>query len=396
MRRLTQQSLRWVFPLAAIFLYVAVLLRAVITYRGNAYFIWIMLVLFIWLVLAISASAVTRKIPKWFPVYLAIQTILVFVLLTAPDSPDFFAALWVILSMQTMLRLNPRFGILWIGLCAVGMVIIMFRSRGFEAVALTLPPIAGAVLLGFYALATRRSQDVRRQNQDLAQKLQEANRQLTAYSAQMEELGAARERARLARDLHDSVTQTVFSMSLTAQSAGLLFARNPSQVKVQLDRLGQLTQSALAEIKLLISELKPANTGAGGLASAVRDYIHGRVFPRDLSISINSEGRGTFLAAEEQGLFRIIQEALNNIIKHSRASQASLNLHLTEPFWIEVADQGQGFDLPRALAGSGIGLKSMYERAVEIGWHLQVFSSPGSGTRVRIEKPHPKGGKYAR
>lgn len=393
MRQLIQQPNRWVLPITAIFLYAAVLIRAILTFRNESYFIWVVVILFIWVLLAISEPAIARRIPRYFPFYLAIQTIMVFLLLNYSDSSDFFAALLMILSMQTMLRLTVKIGILWIGLVALAMALILIRNYQVEAVALTLVYTAGNILLGFYALATRRAQDARLQNQKLAQQLQEANRQLTAYSAQMEQLSAARERARLARDLHDSVTQTVFSMSLTAQSAGLLLDRDPTQVSIQLVRLRQLTQSALSEMKLLVSELQPSSAvqppmvaESSGLESSLRKYVQNRVFLGDLSVSFNSEGQGILGPVEEQGIFRIVQEALNNIVKHSQTSLASLRLHLVEPFWIEVEDQGQGFDLTRALAGSSVGLKSMYERAAEIGWAITIISSPGSGTRVRIEK----------
>ncbi len=386
MRQLVQQPTRWVFPLAAVFLYAAVFLRAVLTFRSDPFLVWILVILFVWLILAVSESAISRRLSYYFPFYLACQTIVVFILLSLSDSSDFFAALLMIISMQTMLSLNPRIGALWIGLCAPAMVLVLFRNYQFEAVALSLIYTAANVFLGFYALAIRRAQQARLENQKLAQQLEEANRQLTAYAAQMEQLGAARERARLARDLHDSVTQTVFSLSLTAQSAGLLLDRSPTQVKAQLERLGQLTQSALSEIKLLISELHPASMVEGGLTASLRRYVQSHVFPRDLAVSFHSEGQEFLPDGEEQALFRIVQEALNNVVKHSQASQASLNLHLKQPLWIEVEDRGQGFDLPRALAGNSMGLKSMYERAAEIGWALNVSSSPGSGTRVRLEK----------
>lgn len=391
MRRLTQQHYRWVFPLAAVFLYAAVFLRCVINYQNDSYFFWMLSILLVWLILAVSQPGISRRIPGYFPFYLSCQTILVFILLGLPDSSDFFANLLIVLSMQVMLHMNLKTGILWIGLCALLMALIFARASSIHAVALVLVYTAGNVLLGFYALATRRAQEARLQNQNLAQQLQEANRQLTVYSSRLEQLGAARERARLGRDLHDSVTQTVFSMSLASQSAGLLLDRNSSQAKAQLERLGQLAQSALSEMKLLVSELQPAEMGEGGLTAVLKRYIQGRVFPRDLSISFQSEGQGILGTAEEQGLFRIVQEALNNVVKHSNTSQASIRLHLAEPFWIEVEDQGQGFDLAQALDGSSVGLKSMYERAAEIGWALKVISSPGSGTRVRMEKTPPAG-----
>jgi signal transduction histidine kinase len=386
MRRLAQLHYRWVYPIAAILLYAAVFLRGVIYYRNSAYLIWILVILCIWFLLAVTEAAIRRKISGYFPFYLAGQTVLVFILLFMPDSPDFFATLLMILSMQALLHLNLRAGVLWIGACIAAIALIFFRTYQLEALALALVYAAGMILLGFYALATRKAEAARLNSQRLVQQLQEANAQLTIYAKQMEQMGAANERNRLARELHDSVTQTVFSMSMNAQSASLLLDRNPSQVKGQLQRLGQLTESALAEMKLLISELHPGEDGKEELTAALRGLIEARAFPGELSIAINSEGQGQLEPREVQGLCRIIQEALNNAAKHSQASVATVNLHLVEPFWIEVEDKGQGFNLTQALAGNRVGLKSMHERATEIGWNLIIRSSPGSGTRVRMEK----------
>jgi len=87
-----------------------------------------------------------------------------------------------------------------------------------------------------------------------------------------------------------------------------------------------------------------------------------------------------------RGLFRIIQEALNNIVKHARAHQATVSLHLAEPQWVEVEDNGRGFDPACAQTAGKVGLSGMRERAAEIGWDLTITSTPGGGTRIRIEK----------
>jgi signal transduction histidine kinase len=380
---------RWVYPIAAILLYAAVLLRGVIFYRNSPYLIWMVGILLIWLVLAVTSRTLSHKISGYFPVYLTIQTILVFVLLFLPDSPDFFATLLMILSLQTLMYYDLKIGVLWIAACTLAIALIFYRTVQMEALGLAMVYCAGMILLGFYALATRRALDARLQNQKLVQQLRDANAELAIYSTQMEQLGAAHERNRLARELHDSVTQTVFSMSMNAQSAGLLLDRNSSQVKEQLERLGQQTQSALAEIKLLVSELQPAEIGGEGLTAALRRFVEGRVFPGGLTVSLHSEG-DLLNPGEVQALLRIIQEALNNAARHARISQATVILHLLEPFWIEVEDKGQGFDIKQALEGNRVGLKSMQERAAEIGWNLIIRSSPGSGTKVRLEKTIPR------
>lgn len=385
MNRFAGWSHEWVYYLAASFYFGAVFLRSILIYKDSPELGQVLGLLLIWLLLAASEPAISRRSPGYFPIYLVFQTGLVFVLLTIPGFSDFFAALLIILSMQVMLRLNARLGGVWIGLSALIMALLLAKTYRSQAIALTLIYTAGNVLMGTYALATRRAQAARSQNQALALKLQEANHRLQAYSTQLEGLAVARERGRLARELHDSVTQTVFSMALTTHSAALLLDRDPGQVGAQLDRLSQLAQSALSEMQLLISKLNPVVV-EGGLVAALRRHLASCELPEGLSVTLQVEGGGLLGPAEEQGLFRILQEALNNVVKHARTAQAHICLHMVEPFWIEVEDQGSGFDLQPALASGGVGLSSMCERAVEIGWDLQVITSPGAGTRIRVEK----------
>jgi len=389
MIRLSDRSSQWIFYLAAGFNFGAVFLRSILVYGSSPELFPVLGMLLFWLVLFASEPAISNKWSGYFPLYLVIQTGLIFTLLGLPDSSDFFAALFVIPSMQIMQRLSSKTWIwgIWIGLCALATTLLLLKSNGNQAFALVLIYTAGNVFYGFYAKATRQAQITRGENLALAGELQEANQKLQAYSAQMEQLVVARERNRLARDLHDSVTQTVFSMTLTTQSALLLLEREPARVAAQLDRLSQLAQDALSEMQLLISELKPEEAGSKGLVTDLRRYLAGGHFLEDLSIDLEVQGYQPLGPAEEQSLFRIVQEALNNIVKHAQTRKAQVRLHLIEPMWIEVEDQGRGFDLQYAQGDSNrLGLHSMRERAAEIGWDLQIRTSPGSGTCIRVEK----------
>jgi signal transduction histidine kinase len=380
-----------IFVIAAGFMFGAVFLRTLLIY-GNSPKLGLALgLLLAWLLLSLSEPAISRRWPGYFAVYLVLQTALVFALLTMPDPPDFFAALLAILSMQVMLRLNPKIGALWIGLCGLIMIPLLARLYRTETVALTLIYTGVNAIFGSYALATRHAQEARVKNQALAQELAEGNQELQAYSAQLEGMAVARERSRLARELHDALTQTVFSMHLTVQSARLLFDRDPQQAGEQLERLGQLAQSALSEMRLLISELPVEDVADGGLVSALRRHLAGGRIPESLSVSLEEEGDEPLPAAEERGLFRIAQEALNNIVKHAGASRARVHLHLAEPFWIEIEDDGQGFDLQQAQNGNRVGLIYLRERAAEIGWDLGIMTSPGAGTRIRVARRPGRG-----
>ncbi len=186
------------------------------------------------------------------------------------------------------------------------------------------------------------------------------------------------------------MTQTVFSMLLTIQSAALLVERDPHQAEAQLDRLSQLGQSALAEMQVLIAELRLEKESQQGLLPALRKHLEDRRRQDGLEVNLDVEGDQPLNEAEEQGLFRIAQEALNNILKHAQTREAQLRLHLAEPLWMEVADQGQGFDLGQVDRQGKVGLHSMRERAIEIGWQLQINTSPGAGTCIRVEKGQGK------
>jgi signal transduction histidine kinase len=362
-------------------------LRSLFTFRDSSDLGRVLVLLLAWLLLFASETAISRKWQAYFPLYLALQTILIFLLLYTPGTSDFFASLFGLLSMQVVLRLNQKIGTVWIGLVSLLTLLPLLKNnQPSQAIGLAILFTAVNVLLASFALATQRAQAARLRNQALAQELRQSNRQLQAYSVQLEQLAVARERNRLARELHDSVTQTVFSMTLTTQSALLLLERDPSRVEAQLDQLTHLAQGALSEMQVLISELRPEKVTQGGLASALRKHLAERNLRDSLSVSLEVEGDHPLQPAEEQGLFRIAQEALNNIVKHAQVSQARIRLHLDEPPWIEIEDHGQGFDLQKAREGSRVGLVSMHERAAEIGWELEVNSAPGAGTRIHVQK----------
>jgi signal transduction histidine kinase len=275
--------------------------------------------------------------------------------------------------------------VIWTGLTTLLTFLSLYQAFGiFYAIAIAVVFFGGSFLLVMYIRATHRASLIQEQQQALVSELELANRQLEAYSQQLQQLAIGRERQRLARELHDSVTQTIFSMTLTTQSALMLLERDRSRVAAQLDRLDQLTRSTLTEMQVLISKLKPEKTG--GFVAALRQHLDERSRLDNLSVSLEVDGSLPLTAAEEQSLFRITQEALNNIVKHAGVTRAAVRLHLDAQPWLEIEDRGVGFD-PHQAKGSGrVGLVSMQERAAEIGWNLSVDSTPGNGTRVQVRK----------
>jgi signal transduction histidine kinase len=161
---------------------------------------------------------------------------------------------------------------------------------------------------------------------------------------------------------------------------------DPTRVNAQLDRLNQLAVGALEEMHTLISELRPDHVAGMGLVAEFQKEVERRRITDGLSVSVQIDGDQTLSVQEDQALFHILQEALNNIIKHAQATQAYFQIHLDDPMWIEAKDNGIGFSMIDMSGSSGLGIPGMHERANEINWDIKIQSAPGEGTRIYLEK----------
>ncbi|NJO07313.1 MAG: sensor histidine kinase [Chloroflexaceae bacterium] len=211
------------------------------------------------------------------------------------------------------------------------------------------------------------------------------------------EAAVLEERNRLARELHDSVSQQLFSMMLTAQAARAHIEKNPQRTLTQLERLQETAAAALAEMRALIAQLRPPAVSDQGLGTALQRHVAQVSRREGLRIDFSITGDERVAHGLEQALYRIVQEALNNIVKHAQASRAFVALdcqpHLVQ---LRVADNGQGFDvalLHDVAARDGdrrhFGLLTMEERATEMGGALSVLSVPGAGTEIVVQVPRP-------
>jgi signal transduction histidine kinase len=339
--------------------------------------------------LFVLESRIRWRWPGAIHVYLGLQSGLVYWLMAWPGmaEPTFLAVLFIILSMGVVARLPSAWAGVWLGVFTVLLALPVVRVYGvLEGGGFVLLLSAMNVFFGLYARAVTRARGAWVRNEELAQRLSESNQQLLAVSAQKERLAAAQARHRLARELHDSVTQTAFSMNLAAQTAALLLERDPARLGAQLDHLDQLARTALSQMQTLIAELRPETSGDGDLASALRRDLAERHLSESLAISVHVEGFDPLPPAEERALFSIAREAVNNIVKHAHASRAAIRLHLAGSPSMEISDDGKGFDTTAAVLPGRVGLAGIRERAEEIGWNLELTSSPGAGTRLRVEK----------
>jgi signal transduction histidine kinase len=201
------------------------------------------------------------------------------------------------------------------------------------------------------------------------------------------ELSTIEERKRLARELHDSVTQTLFSIGLTAEAAAELVEADPARAREQLGHLQSLTRTAMGEMRSLIFELRPAELETEGLAAALRKHVDVVRRLHEQEIELCVEGDRRLPPGVEKGLLRIAQEALGNAVRHSGADHVTLTLASRDAqISLRVEDDGHGFDPEEAVTRSRrLGLTSMRERAEALGGTLAIDSGAGRGTTIEVE-----------
>jgi signal transduction histidine kinase len=205
------------------------------------------------------------------------------------------------------------------------------------------------------------------------------------------ELSILSERNRLALELHDVVSQKLFSLNLAAEAAATLLDRGPDQARPQLDRVRDLAREALAELRSLIMGLRPAELERDGLEDVLRKEA--TMLQRVHGVTVRLESDGAVRQVEggrDAEILRIVEEALHNAVRHAAATTVTVRLRGDDDtLTVEVADDGIGFDpFDPELRSHHLGLTSMEERARELGGRLQLSSGAGGGTVVRLEVRH--------
>ena len=201
------------------------------------------------------------------------------------------------------------------------------------------------------------------------------------------ELATLEARNRFARDLHDSVKQQVFATSLQIAAARALIRKDTDSAESHLGQADDLVRQAQKELNILIAEMRPAALEGKGLAAALREYVarwsEGAEIPADFHV----RGEREAPLEIEQALFRVAQEAVANVARHSGAGHAEVDLSYTaDAVTLRISDNGRGFD-PSRGSGGGFGLQSMRERLIKQGGSITVDSAPGKGTRVTAVCP---------
>lgn len=238
--------------------YTAIVVRVLTRISAPKLLPWYLVLLFVYLVL-FSALLWRPGVPRvLLHAYMLVQSAITLGLLSLDPENDFVAVLWALLCYQAALIFTGRTRWMWVGvLVALIGASLMFYLGPLRGLYLALPTMAASIVISAHVVVNGEIQAARATSQATLDELQATHRQLQSYAGQVEELAAMEERNRLARELHDSVSQTMFSIVLNTRSTQILLERDPDRVRAQLEQLQRLTQNALAEMRGLIAQLRP-------------------------------------------------------------------------------------------------------------------------------------------
>jgi signal transduction histidine kinase len=325
--------------------------------------------------------------------YLVLQSVLVIGILILSSYEDFLALLFIPLSMDAVSFFGRRAGYRIIAIFSVAVILTFLFSDEGQLFGLAMGTLYSGIcfLFGGYAHQVQKASALHSQNKKMLSELQTAHGQLQEYANQKEHLAIEQERNRLAHELHDSVTQTVFSMNLAAQSAHLLLEREPQRAAGQLLRIEELAAGAQGEIQALVSQLRPLSIAEEDLPASLRRLTAEQKVQSGLQVSLKIDHERALPRKVATNLYLIIHEALINVARHSGTCEATISLDLArDGSHLEIEDHGRGFQPETVLKQPGhLGLAGIQERAHEIGWSLAVLSEPGQGTRIRLTEDPP-------
>ncbi len=309
----------------------------------------------------------------------------------------------IVSSILTLLLISTVLVLLGSG--AIGLVFGLIAGRGFSRRLKRLTAASAALAAGDLSRRVEdRSADeigqLARQFNAMADQLADnlrALRLLADQNAQLAEsagqLAAVEERNRLARDLHDSVSQELFSLTMLAAAAKRQLNTRPDAAMTQLDEIQATAKHALEETRSLIFALRPAMLDGRGLAPALRDLAAGAADRQGLIVDLRISGERRLPLEQEQALFRIAQEALANVVRHSGTRRAEVVLEYTDDATrLMVRDEGHGFDPAAPRSARSLGIISMTERVESLGGTLAIWSTPGAGTTVTATLPRDRAG----
>ena len=221
----------------------------------------------------------------------------------------------------------------------------------------------------------------------LRRETEAARQRAEQYAAEAQKAAALEERNRLARQLHDSVSQALYGIAFGARTARRLLDRDPAQAKEPLDYLLSLAEAGLTEMRALIFDLRPDALETEGLIPALTKQANSIKTRHGIDVRLEFCDEPELAGRVKEEIYRITREALHNAVKHARANQIAIEARYdSDEFFVEVRDNGVGFDIQDSFPGH-LGLRSMWERANRLGAELSIISAPQQGTRIGLHLP---------
>jgi len=334
--------------------------------------------------------AIIRRLPVYLYIYFVVQSIILVILILLPlyppdlpQSNDFFALLFIPLCVQAIIYFRKPAGYYWvIALTATSITSLFLQYGTSGGIQFAVTYILAYTMLAFLAIFYINSEDAKNE-------LNIANQKLQEYAKNAEALAVAEERNRLARDLHDSVTQSLYSLTLFAEAASEeLNAGEVETTKSHLKDLRETSRQALQEMRLMVFELRPPELEIKGFTIALQERLEAVEARTGIETVLDMSLEKRLPSNIELGLYSIAREALNNILKHSHATKMKITLQKKMGSIIfEIQDNGIGLDALKASNSAGLGIKGMKERADQIGANLTLENAPESGTLLRVEVP---------
>jgi signal transduction histidine kinase len=325
-----------------------------------------------------------RAAPALRPLYFAVQLLLAGVIIFLCRANGFIVVIIFPLVTQARQMLTPRLAFVMYALIGLTVSVVVYLVAGLLPTLDSLPVvIAGLVFVGVFTEVALNERAARAEVERLASELQAANQKLREYAAQVEELATAKERNRLAREIHDSLGHYLTVINVQLEAAQLLVAGDPERATAALRKAQSLAQEGLADVRRSVAALRAGPTGSRPLPEAVAELAEES---RAAGIITNLDVRGAPRSLPPQAeltLYRAAQEALTNVRKHARASRADLTLDYGSGDRVRLVVQDNG--VGAAEPNGGFGLLGLRERVQLVGGSVLVHSAPGEGFRLEVE-----------
>ena len=325
----------------------------------------------------------------WLHLYLAAQTSILALIVLLEPQMDIVAILFFVLSAQTMLFLPLHLALGWIGLFFVvtyGVKVWVCHCPALDV----LTYLGGYTFFGAFGSALRSANEARKKSDQLLTELQEAHQQLQHFTKQAQQLAAAEERNRLAREMHDSLGHRLTVAVVQLEGAQRLIPTSPERAAHMIGTMREQLKEALAELRRTVATLRTPvddDTIPANLTNALIQMVKNFSLATGLNVDLHVDGSEPTLTAEERlALYRTAQEGLTNVQRHAAAQKVWIRFITSETsLSLSVRDDGQG--LPTTIPEGRFGLLGLRERAEQLGGSLTLSTPDEGGTLVSLELP---------